>query len=410
VNEPFVSLDGRFSVALPKSTQGFAPLSPKQTRTTSTGQQFTWKFAEAEVVGFYLDNPDSALTGSAAELARIAEQVKARMAAKFPNGKVVSEGRAASDSLPYYFFVYDAGPAGFISTHLFLSGKRVYQFSAGFRDRSVEDRFSRAVATFRLISQADVDEAIKRKYEEMKPPPLPQSPVVQRLTTDAQDAGLKGKIKKVVTETEDSSGTWSVQGRKPSSVSYYDENGSLTQRDAYDSQGHPFQVTVYGYIDGKRVSNSKITTYEYDPPPMMAPRSSSSEPEQKRDPRYEYSFEYKYEAGKLIERQMIYNNGKKGMRYVYKNSPNQVEELVYTEEGKLNQRYLSILDSGGNEIEETNFAVVNFDIYGDRRYKYAYEFDSKGNWIRKVGSKEVKENGTTRWEPSSITYRTITYY
>jgi hypothetical protein len=245
----------------------------------------------------------------------------------------------------------------------------------------------------------------------MKPAPLPQSPVVAKLTTDAEDANLKGKVKKVITESEDRSGTWSVQGRKLSSVVYYDQNGALTQRDSYDSQGNPFQITVYGYIDGKRVSSSKIIRYEYDPPSAAAPPGmANAEPPRKGDPRYEYSFEYKYENGKLVERQMVFNNGRKAMRYVYKHSPNQVEELVYTDEGKLNQRYLSILDANRNETERTDFGVVDFDIYGDRKYKSSYEFDALGNWVKKTTSKAVTENGVTTWPPYSVHYRTITYY
>ena len=244
----------------------------------------------------------------------------------------------------------------------------------------------------------------------MKPPPLPQTPVVLRLTSDAEDEGFKGKIKKVVEESEDSSGTWGVQGRKMSSVENFDEKGALTQSDDYDSQGNPFQITVYGYINGKRVSNSKTTNYEYDPPPPPAVLSPKSSDVPKRDARYKYSFDYKYENGKLVESQLIYNNGRKGNRTVYKYSPNQVEELVYTEDGKLNQRYLSKLDPNGNEIEKTNFGLSNFDIYGDRHYKHSYEFDAAGNWVKRITLKETKENGVSSWQPAYISYRTITYY
>jgi hypothetical protein len=159
--------------------------------------------------------------------------------------------------------------------------------------------------TFKLISQAEVEAELQRKFEAMKPPALPQEPVVTKEKTDAQDENLKGKVKRIVAESEDLSGTWSVQGRKPSSVTYFNEKGNYVERDLYDSQGKPFQITMYGYIDGKRVSNSKTTNYEYDPPPMAMPKSKTDEPVKKSDPRYEYSFEYKYEDGKLAEKQMF---------------------------------------------------------------------------------------------------------
>lgn len=409
-SEQFASLEGRFKVALPKDIQGFSALSPKQTGSTATGQQLTWKFDEGDVVLFFLDFPDSALTGSMADMNQITANSKKLFTDRYPSARLVSENTADANGVPSSNFVYDFGADGFIAVQLYLDKKRLYRFNAAFKDAKTEKPLAPIFRSFKLIAQADVDAEFSRKYEAMKPPPLPQTPVVPRLTSDVEDEGLKGKIKKIVEESEDRSGTWGVQGRKMSSVEYYDANGALTQRDGYDSQGNPFQISVYGYLDGKRVCNSKMSRYEYDPPPAAVAPSAVNTKAPKRDSRYEYSFEYRYENGKLIERQMVFNNGQTGNRSVYKYSPNQVEELVYTEEGKLNQRYLSQFDANGNEVEKTDFGVVNFDIYGDRRYKYTYEFDAAGNWVKRTTSKETKENGVTSWQPAYITYRTITYY
>lgn len=409
--EQFASLEGRFTIALPKSIQGFGALSPKQTGSSATGQQYTWKFAEGEVVSFFLDFPDSTLTGSAANLAQLTTNSKNLVIQEFPTAKLVSESQSMANGIPSSYFMYDFGANGFLAVQLFLDKKRLYRFNAVFKDSKTEKYLTPVFASFSLITQSEVDAELNRRYEAMKPLPLPQTPVVARLTSDANDEGLKGKVKKVVEESEDRSGTWGVQGRKTSSVEYYDQNGALTQRDSYDSQAKPFEVTVYGYLDGKRVSSSKIDSDNETSFSALAPPSPAIQgPPRKSDPRYEYSFEYKYEKGKLAERQMLYSNGRKGMRYVYKHSPNLVEELVYTEEGKLNQRYLSILDADGNETERTDFGVVNFEIYGDRKYKFSYEFDALGNWIKKETSKEVKENGVTTWQPAHVTYRTIVYY
>ena len=43
------------------------------------------------------------------------------------------------------------------------------------------------------------------------------------------------------------------------------------------------------------------------------------------------------------------------------------------------------------------------------KYKYTYEFDSFGNWIKRITSKVLKENKTVI-EPDSVTYRFLTYY
>ncbi|HMJ08425.1 MAG TPA: hypothetical protein VK468_05435, partial [Pyrinomonadaceae bacterium] len=411
LSEEFVSLDGRFRIALPKDIQGFGALSPKQTGTTASGQQFTWKFAEGEVVMIYLDFPDSKLTGSSADLDRITSNTKNSISKRFPKATLLYENQSVLNGIPSSNLVHDlGGNEGLVTTQLYLDKTRLYRINAAFADRAAAAILNPTFKTFRLISQAEVDAELQKKYESMKPPPLPQSPVVARLTSDAQEESLKGKVKKVVEESEDRSGAWSLQGKKLDSVTYYDQTGALTQRDSYDSQGNPFQIIVYGYIDGKRVSNSKTIRYEYDPPPMAAPLAGGVKQETARDIRYEYSFEYKYEIGKLTERQMIYNNGKKGMRYVYMHSPNQVEELIYTADGKLNQRYLSVLDAGGNKVEWTAFGLANFDIYGDRKYKYTYEFDGAGNWTKKFTSHEITEDGVKTFRPYSVDYRTITYY
>ncbi|MBL8124389.1 MAG: hypothetical protein JNJ39_09815 [Blastocatellia bacterium] len=410
VTEQFASLEGRFKIGLPKSISGFAALSPKQTGSSATGQQYTWKFAEGDVVFFFLDFPDSNLTGSAADLVRIAENSKKRITERVPDAKLVSENQSTVNGVPASYFMYDLGLKGFATVQLFIDKKRVYRIDAAFKDRKTEKHLTSVFASFSLISQAEVDAELARRYEAMKPVPLPQAPAVSRPTSDAQDEGLKGKVKKVIEESEDRSGTWGVQGRKTTSVEYYDQSGALTQRDSYDSQGKPFQITVYGYIDGMRVSNYKTDNEGNVFTVMGAPSPAVAIAPRKSDPRFKYSYEYKYEGGKLVERQMVHNNGRRGMRYAYKHSLNQVEELVYSDDGKLNQRYVSILDANGNEIERTDFGVVNHDLYGDRRYKYSYEFDAAGNWVKKVTLKEVKENGVTSWLPDYISYRTITYY
>ncbi len=409
--EQFASLEGRFRIALPKSINGFSALSPKQTGSSATGQQYTWKFEEGDVIAMFLDFPDSTITGSAAEMTQITTNSKSLVMKQFPSAKLVSENQSSSKGIPSSYFVYDLGKNGFLAVQLFLDKKRLYRFDASFKDSNAEKHLASVFGSFSLIAQTEIDADLSRRYEAMKPQPLPQTPVVVRLTSDAQDEGLKGKVKKVIEESEDRSGTWGVQGRKTSSIDYYDQNGALTQRDLYDSQGKPFQITVYGYVDGKRVSRSKTdsdseTTFSALGPPSAA----TAGPPRKKDPRYGYSFEYKYENGKLAERQMVYNNGRKGMRYVYKRSTNLLEELVYSDDGTLNQRYLSVLDADGNAIETTDFGLVNFDIYGDRRYKHTYEFDAVGNWTKKVTLKEVKENGATSWQPAYVSYHTITYY
>ena len=142
----------------------------------------------------------------------------------------------------------------------------------------------------------------------------------------------------------------------------------------------------------------------------MMPKSKTEEPVKKADSRYEYSFEYKYKDGKLIERQMLFSNGTKGLRYVSNYSGNQIEKLVYTEKDELNQKYLYTFDKDGNEVEQVSYGLSNYKFYGDRKYRYTYELDGKGNWTKRITSTESTENGVTSFRPSSVSYRTITYF
>jgi len=249
-----------------------------------------------------------------------------------------------------------------------------------------------------------------QKIKEATPKPLPQTPVVKRQTTDAQEDNLKGKVKTVTSESEDLSGTWQTQGRKLSEITDFDENGNRIKQLLYDSNALPFEVSVYGYIDGKRVSDYEMIKLE-ERPIIMAITPNKNQERTKPDPRYKFSFEYKYTSGKLTEKKWIQSNGDLWIKYVYNHKGNQIEEIVYSQNGKLNQKYLSTLDNKGNEIES-----VEFDAFGNPseiKSKYSVKYDSydkKGNWTKKTTSKVIIENGKEVYKPMYINYQTITYY
>jgi hypothetical protein len=239
---------------------------------------------------------------------------------------------------------------------------------------------------------------------------LPQSPVVTRLTTDAQDENLKGKVKKVVEEIKFLSGNWVQYGRYLSEVTYFNELGALIRNEGY-IKGEQYFINVYGYINGKRVSK--------DIPVKKSPKLGSgsdsmgndndvveSEILTEPDNRYTYNYTYKYENGKQIEMQMLFNTGKKGMRHTKKYSKNTVEKIAYTESGIVNVRDIITLDDFGNEIEQVNY--VNSLL--PNKYGYKYVFDKQGNWIKQIKSKEVTKDGKSYFQPLYETYRTITYY
>src|ERR1044072_27530 len=216
------------------------------------------------------------------------------------------------------------------------------------------------------VSISKENAEILKKVAAMRPPLLPQEPVVAKEKSDAEDEGLKGKVKQVIEELEYQSG----EARRLSYVAHFNEKGNFIERDYY-SQGNVYSIVMYGYMDGKRAAKSKYIESEDDNSPRIAaPQTKTSKPLKEADTRYDYSLEYKYVKGKLAQMQLISNRGEPGMRYVYNHSNNQIERLVYTRDGELNQKYLITLDKDGNEIEETFFGLQTVDIYGDRKYRY----------------------------------------
>jgi hypothetical protein len=247
-----------------------------------------------------------------------------------------------------------------------------------------------------------------KKIEEATPKSLPQTPAARKLKSDAEDENLKRKVKTVIKEKARFSEQGKTDEREFSEIVDFNEKGDFIKRVIF-SRGTPFLITVYGYIDGVRASNSNCIGCRRAS--SGSSRESKIEEKPKPDPRYEYKYEHKYIEGKLAEVQMFYNTGVKGMRYIYNYTKNQMEELAYTDEGELNQKYLTIFDDKGNEIKWTSFAVWQPDGSKDNTYVYEYKsFDKFGNWTERTFSEVKIENGKETIKLIAIEYQTIKYY
>ncbi len=412
-SDKFASSDGKFTISLPNNISGFSALTPQGTGKNVSGSQFQWRFKEGLIVISYYDLLDKDFAVTTEQdydnyFADATAELTTSLKAKIINQSNLNVGNYKGIKLDFEL------PNGVKGTYRnFLVNKRQYSLTAALNNDSpeAEKLITQAFDTFSLLSQSTVDEEIRRKIEQSTPPMLPQEPVAKKEKTDAEDDNLKGKVKTVTEESEDLSGTWSIQGRHFDYVTDYNEKGNRLKRLLYDSKANPFEVSVYGYIDGLRASKYKSISFENSPPPIRSISSSNGQEKPKYDTRYSYRYEYKYANGKLAEMQMLHNDGTKGMRYVYNYKGNQLEELVYSDNGKLNQKYISFLDDKGNEIERTNVDVFQSQTDDDKKYSIKYDsFDEKGNWTKKTTSKLVMENGRQIYKPSSVDYRTITYY
>ena len=398
----FVSLDGRFSISLPH-TNGFGPLTIPTPFGDARGGMFQWQTKEGTYgVGYAdaaktLEDPDTAKQFFNAATERFNKLATAN------SGNVKPAKQITLDKYPGIEQRVDLF-TGSVVQRTYLVSRRIYETVVVVNNsqRQYESIAVGVLDTFKVLSEAEVTLRRSEEAAKAEPSPLPQTPIAPRDGSDASDEGLRGGVKSVLTESQDLSGTWQVQGRNRDSFATYNQQGNKLRSESYDSKGNLDTITVYGYIDGGRVASFKSIRQEYNPPPGSVATAGS-----KSDPRYQHRFAFKYDEKKrLIEKTSFKSTGEVWVRHVYKYNGNQREELLYTGDGSLRWRALSALDDKGNEVKQT------FEGEGAEPLKesFTYEFDSKGNWIKKTTSRLVMKDGREQFEPYSVVFRTITYY
>jgi hypothetical protein len=401
--QEFVSLQGRFTISLPGQVSAYRGISTSVPEGRIEGDSFSWRTPDGYFEVSYIDLPSALATKAVFDRSRDNKLLLNRKA------RLTGERDVALADNPGRETRFET-PDGIQIVRAYLVGSRLYEASVALTDslKSKEGAAVSVLDSLKLLSPAEVAAARRKEAEEASPSPPPQGDAAPKLKSDAEDEGLKGRVKTVFRESQDLSGTWAVGGRKPSGMDYYDEKGQLTKHESYDYKGNLFQVAIYGYVDGARVRSDKTIQHEYDPPPI-AVATSPGESKQQYDTRYSYKFSYRYdEEGRLVEEVWYGSGGKLWMRYVYKFAGDTREELVYAEDGSLNQRYVSTLDAKGDEVEETIYDVKDGSV--SERRSYSYEFDAKGNWTKRTTSKWATKEGQGQFVPAYVTYRTITYY
>jgi hypothetical protein len=400
----FVSLEGRFSVSLPAQGHTFRGLALPTPYGRAKGDAYEWRMKEASFVIGYADAAQSVDSPEAAKQVFELLREDFKKIASANRGLVWKEKEIALGSHQGIEQRLDLF-SGFMVQRTYLVSHRLYQtvMVVSTAQREYESMAAKVLDSFKLLDESEVSSRLAEDAARAEPPPLPQQPIAQRVGSDASDNGLHGRVKTVLEESQDLSGTWSVQTKKRDSFESYNELGNLTRGEFYDYKGNLHDITVYGYIDGNRVSQSKTIEREYNPPPVMSPPGAVTK---KSDPRYQTRFEFKYDQQKrLIEHGWFHSNGELFLRYVYRFTGNQLERLVYSDDGSLNQRSVSLLDGKGNEIERTSFDPR--DGASGAKHSYVYEFDAHGNWTKRTTSKAMT-NG--QHEPLYVDFRTITYF
>lgn len=238
---------------------------------------------------------------------------------------------------------------------------------------------------------------------------LASTALAQTKQSDRDFAGLKGNVKSVLTERTDAklkAGKIVESNRRKHENVIFQTSGSTSTRTNFHwDTGEVFEVNTYLMIDG-----DKAVKTEMGPGAITAVMVEQQPPNAKPlDPRYDYKIKYKYdERGRIVEEAWWHSNGDLWMRYTYEYSPSERRELVYDENGELNQKYSYKLDTKGNEVEMISYDTETGEIEGKEKYTYV-RFDPQGNWTKRIEYEANAENGM-KFKLREAKYRTITYY
>jgi hypothetical protein len=406
-NGAFSSTEAGFSIDLPKRIGGF---------NGTNGIQYSWRLAE----GYYfvgietreeiVENTDTFVS----ETRKLATELFKSIGRELFETKVELINITSKD----FRFQQHKGleircvlsDTIYIS-RIFWIKNRAYKIAVLLsNDQKTYERQANTVFdSLKVLSPNDTDEIIRKKIEENTPQTLPQSPVVSKVRSDAEDENLKGKVKSVLQESQRIKGNRAGQPKLKEREDFYSEAGNWIKRISYDSiSGLPFQIRVYGYIDGNRVEKAGFIHYESQPPAPMMPPSPNAP---KRDVRYSMKFEYDYDETKKLLMQTAYtNDGNVWTKSVYTYKENTVENVRYQDKGKNSAKSIETLDENGNVIESLYFGLNNSTDWQEKSVYNYKEFDKQGNWTKRTQTFYRIINGVESEQWIEEEYRTITYY
>ena len=202
-------------------------------------------------------------------------------------------------------------------------------------------------------------------------------------------------------------------------VRTYDAAGRLTVERLYDSADTLWRTTDYSYdAEGHRILAVSTDAdgdlwfrdvYRPNPDGTTA-RVDHHDP----DGTLLHSASFTYDGqGRIARRSLSDADGSaiSGNTYMYGPTGDVIEVATQGRSGSLVSRWLFQHDEHGNERE-----WMEIGAGGALRKKeiYAYEYDERGNWLKRVTSEWVPRPGATDeagiFEPAEAVYRTLTYY
>lgn len=218
--------------------------------------------------------------------------------------------------------------------------------------------------------------------------------------TDREQDGLIGNVRSTLDEEKtlkNQFGQWiDDQARRRVGVEY-NTKGHRTEEAHYQADGTLDGKTVYSYDEKDRLSEwvmyhadgtpTTKTVFTYDAKGNLIEN-------------VEYDVE---DVASLASGTVRHKN-----RYTYDANGHVTETNYYEADGALITKEVFTYDARGNLTEQ-----ADYDGAGTLTKKMAYaytDFDSVGNWRKKVYALQVTKFGKSYLEPKTVDYRTITYY
>lgn len=235
---------------------------------------------------------------------------------------------------------------------------------------------------------------------------LPCSALAQKRQTDREHDGLIGQVRAIHFEVgyfSSKSGSW-TESRMHTSSTVYNSEGQMTEQDFYNNKCI-WAKKIYSY---DVAGNRSVTIYWGEAIGKQPTQASGvNDARNLAAPRI-FNHVFKYDADGNRSEVSEYNGDGALWRktvYAYDNK-GRIKEIIEYGDKLIRSKCLNNYDEKGQVKEE-----LCYDSLGTLHTKtsYTYEFDSIGNWIKRVASSWYVKEGKLSEESKRATYRTITY-
>jgi hypothetical protein len=235
---------------------------------------------------------------------------------------------------------------------------------------------------------------------------ITQSAFSQFYENEKELYGLKGSVKTIVIEEAEivlEAGKYVEKNRKKWKTETYDLKGNLIKEDPIP----PTEARPLVCVNGKCNTEEPQRKYRYNEQGKIIEELSVL-----MDGTITSKREFDYDSrGKLLEWRFYYQDETDKLylagKWVYTRNGNESKSIYYEGCCTIKRWQIAIFDKYKNLIE---FSHYRADGSMTSKSAYAYEYEAKGNWTKRIMSVWVTKDGKSFFEPVEAQYRTFIYY